>query len=71
MHDAQNARWVTCALRRAPMSAEFQVEALAFLIEKKIVTYDRGTDTYRLLRRPSAQERRSLSKHLGRAQVAA
>lgn len=53
------------------MSAELQVEALAFLIEKKIVTYDRGTDTYRLLRRPSAQERRSLSKHLGRAQVAA
>ena len=46
------------------MSAELQVEALAFLIEKKIVSYDRATDTYRLIRRPSAKERRSLSKQL-------
>lgn len=54
-----------------PMTAELQIEALAFLIEKKIVSYDPATDTYRLVREPTVRERRSLAKELANRGAAA
>ncbi len=53
------------------MTAELQIEALAFLIEKKIVSYDPATDTYRLVREPTVRERRSLAKELANRGAAA
>lgn len=46
------------------MSAEQQIEALAFLIEKKIVRYEPKTETFHLVRSPSAEALKSLAREL-------